>query len=351
LDRQIRELVALEDAMELRLGSLLVEMAEGEAWSRLRFAGAGHYAEQRLGLCRTAARDRARAARLLRRLPVVREAYADGRIGLQAALLIARILLRRGAGEVDDAAQRLWVQRAAEATIKRMKDEVRELTRRGVGLDRPERPEIPLCDAEWHAALRREPGQARRRVSRYAALAAATPLSDVFLTIRLPAELAGDLIAAVHAARDRLSALAATVPRDEPWPGAMPGSLQAARDFFVSCRRAPAWIGLLAMLEDFVETWDQAPRRKGDAIYERDGWRCMAPGCSSRRNLEVHHVLYKSRGGGHEGENRVCICRFHHQRGEHGGLAACRGEAPLGITWEMGRRSSGGKFRNEIRLS
>ena len=321
LDRQIRELVALEDELELQLGSMLVEMAEGKAWSRLRFAGAGHYAEQRLGLCRTAALDRARAARLLRRLPVVREAYEGGRIGLQATLQIARILLR-GAGEIDKATQRLWVERAADATVKRIRDEARALARRGVELDRPESADVPLDDTEWHASLRREPGHARDRVLRYGALAAAAPSSDVFLNLRLPGQLAGDLIAAMHAARARLGT-----------------------------PRAPAWVGLLAMLEDFVDTWDQAPRRKSDAIYERDGYRCMAPGCTSRRHLEDHHVLYRSRGGGNDSENRICICRFHHQRGQHGGLAACHGTAPLGITWELGRRGAGGKFRNEIRLS
>ena len=35
--------------------------------------------------------------------------------------------------------------------------------------------------------------------------------------------------------------------------------------------------------------------------------------------------------------NRITLCRFHHQRGEHGGLMSVRGEAPLGLTWRLGR--------------
>jgi len=347
LDAQIRELAWLEDEMERRLGALLAQMAEGAAWSRLRFAGAGHYAEQRLGLCRTSARDRLRAARALRRLPVVRQAYESGVIGLQAALQVSRILLSAGAAQVDEATQQLWVQRGAEATVKRMRDEAKELARQAV--DGAGGSTVPLDDASWHASLRREPGMARRRLARYGALALTTPLSDVFLGLRLPAELAGDLMAAMQAARRRLEIEAARVPWEEKWPHRdAPASLRAAREFFIiRNRRPPIWVGLLAMLEDFVHTWDQSARRKGEAIYERDGYRCAAPGCTSRRNLEDHHVLYRSQGGGNEAGNRICICRFHHQRGEHGGLASCHGEAPLRITWRLGRDGAGGEFRND----
>src|SRR5262249_46493369 len=71
----------------------------------------------------------------------------------------------------------------------------------------------------------------------------------------------------------------------------------APRMLSTASRRVPEWIGLLALLEDFVETWDP-PERDGDLsddpIFVRDGWRCSAPACSSRRNLEDHHVRYRS---------------------------------------------------------
>ena len=88
-------------------------------------------------------------------------------------------------------------------------------------------------------------------------------------------------------------------------------------------------------------------RRPGDAVYARAGWCCMAPGCTSRRNLEDHHVIYRSRGGHDDLSNRICLCRFHHQRGEHGDLAACRGRAPLGILWRLGRKPLAVWYRNE----
>src|SRR5206468_3657643 len=105
--------------------------------------------------------------------------------------------------------------------------------------------------------------------------------------------------------------------------------------------------GLLALIEEYVAAWDdprQCPRRAADAVYARDGWRCMAPGCTSRRNLEDHHVRYRSRGGKNGLENRICLCRFHHQQGEHGRLASCRGVAPLKILWSLGKDAIGGWY-------
>ncbi|HEY3174554.1 MAG TPA: hypothetical protein VGK94_02200, partial [Candidatus Polarisedimenticolia bacterium] len=55
-------------------------------------------------------------------------------------------------------------------------------------------------------------------------------------------------------------------------------------------------------------------------------------------------------GGGHDEANRECLCRFHHQCGEHGGLASCRGQAPLDVVWRLGRQDVGTWWRNEVRM-
>ena len=193
---------------------------------------------------------------------------------------------------------------------------------------------------------------AKDRVAKLGDLAASGLMSDVFLRLRLPAETAARLVAAVESTRMRLVRSVDKVPWDQPWPDAeAPASVRAAREFFIRCRRAPAWVGLLAMLEDFVATWDVSPERHADEIYCRDGWRCTAPGCTSRRNLEEHHGVYRSHGGSDDPANRWCACRFHHQCGEHGVLASCKGRAPLGVVWRLGRDGMGGAFQNERRLT
>ncbi|GGI09175.1 HNH endonuclease [Egicoccus halophilus] len=45
----------------------------------------------------------------------------------------------------------------------------------------------------------------------------------------------------------------------------------------------------------------------------RDAGRCRFPGCVSRRNLHVHHVLHWADGGPTERANLVTLCAFHHR--------------------------------------
>jgi 5-methylcytosine-specific restriction endonuclease McrA len=259
-----------------------------------------------------------------------------------------------GCGPVPREAEEAWVERAREATIKRLRDERRALLLQGVVEPASHEP-IPMEDAAWHASLRQEPGCLRARVLELGHRAARGRGPDVFLRLRLPEDLASSFTAAVESRRWLLTREVERVPWDEPWPdpGARP-SVLAARMFSARCRRVPAWVGLLAMLEDYVETWDhpgERPARAAGTIYVRDGWRCSAPGCTSRRHLEDHHLVYRSRGGDRkEPSNRICLCRFHHQRGEHGGLASCRGRAPLGIVWRLGRGELAVSFRNERRV-
>jgi hypothetical protein len=73
-------------------------------------------------------------------------------------------------------------------------------------------------------------------------------------------------------------------------------------------------------------------------VFERDGWLCKVPGCSSLQNLQDHHVIFRSRGGSDDLTNRVAVCAFHHLRGIHAQRIKCEGRAPDGLTWQMGIR-------------
>jgi hypothetical protein len=347
LDDQIRESIAVEDELEKALARLLLEMSDQGAWRELGFNGAGHYAEERLRLSRSSVADRVRLARALRRSCGLREAYEGGALTAEAARLVTRAL---GRGTVDVDLEARWIERAEQATVKRLRDEMRELRSRRLTATGPATRE-PLDDAAWHGSLRRAPGDFRQRVLALGRRAVVSPDADACLNLTLPEDLAGRFLAAVESSR---AALAAAVESESSGDGRFhpedSPSLAAARVF--SRRRVPipAWVGLLAMLEDFVDTWDDpraAPKRRSDAIYIRDGWRCSAPACTSRRNLEDHHLEYRSRAGGDALGNRTCLCRFHHQWGEHGTLASCIGTAPLGIMWRLGLPRIT-RFRNEL---
>jgi hypothetical protein len=78
-----------------------------------------------------------------------------------------------------------------------------------------------------------------------------------------------------------------------------------------------------------------------DPIFARDEWRCAVPGCSSRRNLHDHHIVFRSHGGGNERDNRVTVCASHHLHGLHRGRVRARGTAPHDLIWEIGCRFDG----------
>jgi len=176
----------------------------------------------------------------------------------------------------------------------------------------------------------------RRRISRLTDLALNKPSPLVPLCLSLPAATADDFLDALEAAK---TAGVRMFLGDRPY-----------RDR----RSIPAWAGLLVLLREFAEAWDvdhSQRRRTRQRVYTRDGWRCMARGCTSRRHLESHHVIYRSHDGSDADDNLVCLCRFHHQLGEYGVLAKVRGMPPLGLMWELGRHGRGGRFLNERRLA
>jgi hypothetical protein len=103
-----------------------------------------------------------------------------------------------------------------------------------------------------------------------------------------------------------------------------------------------AWLGpgacLARIAAHFVATWKpilterSACRRR---ILGRCGGFCEVPGCS-RAAAHLHHVRFRSAGGGHEDANLVALCAPHHLHGVHAGYVRVRGQAPDALLWELG---------------
>jgi len=74
------------------------------------------------------------------------------------------------------------------------------------------------------------------------------------------------------------------------------------------------------------------------------------------QNLQVHHVLFKSRGGGDEESNLTVLCESHHLHGVHGeqgGRVIVEGHAPRRLRWILGARDDGPpvmRFEGERRV-
>jgi hypothetical protein len=87
-----------------------------------------------------------------------------------------------------------------------------------------------------------------------------------------------------------------------------------------------------------VACWSMRPMPAGqrrDRIFERDQWRCRVPGCSSRDHLQVHHVVFRSHGGGEDDGNLAVLCTTHHLRGIHQGRLRCHALPDGLLAWEF----------------
>jgi hypothetical protein len=103
------------------------------------------------------------------------------------------------------------------------------------------------------------------------------------------------------------------------------------------------WEAALVLLGTAARIWRSqedptAAKTLRARILERDRRSCVAPGCTRRRMLEIHHGRYRSAGGGNEPGNLQTACFGHHQRGLHLGYLRLRGRAPQALRWEIGCR-------------
>jgi hypothetical protein len=91
------------------------------------------------------------------------------------------------------------------------------------------------------------------------------------------------------------------------------------------------------MLDHAIATWLEAGAQFEDyADFTRDGFRCTVPGCTARRNLQSHHIWFRSDCGPDEAWNRTTLCAYHHHRGVHARTLVVRGRAPDDLIYELG---------------
>ena len=101
----------------------------------------------------------------------------------------------------------------------------------------------------------------------------------------------------------------------------------------------PRWLAVERLLNRVVTDWEALPHHP-DPVFARDGWRCQVPACSGRRELQDHHIVFRSRGGSNARSNRITLCAGHHHHGIHTGVIRASGKAPHHVRWELGVRAA-----------
>jgi hypothetical protein len=297
----LREVGASLRRIDADLGHLLRLALDDRRHRELGLARFEDYVRDRLGLCpRTAwsliAIDRAAE----RSCGEFTAAFRDGRLSHLAARMLLPVLGSRHAAA--------WIERASAVTLRRLQQEV------SWALDRHdenfEPPAPPPLDHDVKA--------------------------DAPDAIEILGQAAAEFADAAAASEDgRLQMRAACAGVTLRFEVA-PELAALADDVMRAVRRGsePRGAAFLRMVAMAVLEWNRAPRHR-DPVFERDGWRCVVPGCSSRRNLQDHHVLFRSQGGGNARDNRVSVCAGHHLHGIHTGRIRVRGRAPSDLLWDM----------------
>ena len=298
IDRQLRGLAHELAGREVAFGRALDAFFSADGWRRLGYARAEQYARERLGMSLSSVKDKRRLVKRLGRLRFLADALDRGELGYEAARLVAEVATR--------ATVEAWVTRAAERTLRHLRQEVdaAELLARWS----ESALVLPPTDAEVRRVEEMERAVVAGQISAPPAWpsSASVPPANVTLRLRVQASTARDFRhwEAIYL-RHRGTALRNTT------------------FLRFSC-------------ELFIDTW--RPRRADveyAQIYERDRHRCQSP-CCTRRDVTPHHLRFRSHGGDDSDENVTSLCTWCHLEGIHGGQISAT--PPVSnIRWSFGR--------------
>jgi hypothetical protein len=103
--------------------------------------------------------------------------------------------------------------------------------------------------------------------------------------------------------------------------------------------------------DDVPRVQSEIPAGTRVKVFARDGFACVVPGCTSRRHLACHHVVWRSKGGGHQAWNFVPAVLGLSRPGPRGHADDRRASAELEVRqtrrrvrrgWRPVRQRSGG---------
>ncbi len=292
LDRRLRRAVALEQRLDAQVGPLLRAVADSRLY-RTAFATLDAYARERLGMSPQRARALLRLERAGDHAPELVSAYRRGELSWVQALVLVPLFVEGEAWRHAAA----WVSRATQFTVRRLEDDVERAL------------ELRETDPEIWAQTGGLPEELAARES-------AIQKRQTGANPSAPRETSQVFFSGPRDVMRLFKAVLCTVRR--------------------RMQRATEGEAFQAMLEHVIEAWSGGGRvRAAHKVFERDGWRCTVPGCSSRRNLQDHHIVFRSAGGSNALENRTTLCAWHHLRGVHAGIVRCSGRAPDGLTFEL----------------
>jgi hypothetical protein len=325
LKRELRR----ERGVAWQLGRVLGMIRNRRLWKVLRFCSFSHYVSERLGISSRVAQRLIRVDRQCWEHPYLADCYQRGEL----SLLRAEALLRgTWTWMQHEHSERAWVEYAKQVTHQRLADAIRWAERQCLGPTRGwvKSPLLPPTQSD--------------NIAPSLGGAARSSGSPMFVNQEQAASRTN------HESISVMLGLSATTTCSRPETATCGRPVWLSDDEKEVLARAvdivrvirgpdwPLWACINDLLDHFLQVYDseefKALRRK-HPLMERDGWRCKVPGCDAHEALHLHHIVFRSHGGGDEPANLVTLCDFHHLS-LHRGWIRCRGTAPHHLYWELG---------------
>jgi hypothetical protein len=328
LDAGLREAMQAIRTAEPRIGQRLRLLIDHRLYRALGFRSVDAYVRERLGLSPRKAWALLKVEKTARRTPAFAAAYSGGTLSWARALTLLPVLDRETAGA--------WIERARTVTVRRLADEVNwVLEARDVY-----GPAVPLGPPPVDAALSSSVGASRAAVTENDGVSLTDePRADecqVAASVQIGAQPGSSATWTQSVTPPRGSLEVSDAEIAFTGPTTVVALFRDALDVFARADE-PRWVALERLLHSVLAEWEAWPRHR-DPVFARDGWRCRVPACSARRELQDHHITFRSRGGSNARSNRIAICAAHHHHGIHAGVIRASGTAPHAVRWELGVR-------------
>ena len=336
VDRQLRTIAQRRAALDAEEARWLRKAEALQLWRELGMVSALDYLERVLGYAPHAGAERLRVARALANLPAIEHALEAGELCFSAV----RELTRVATPQTEDR----WRAQAVGKNVR----QVEELVAGHAPGSHPDDPPDPAVtkhvvrwevDADAFAQLRQTQTALAEEHGRQ------LDHSDL---VRVLCDRAVDRASGAPGASG-----ASGAPGEAGASGA-PGEAAIGRAKFQllftlcqQCERGTQEASGLQVPVDAAtierarcdaqsigSTSDAAPARAEQDVppsvrrfvWRRDGGRCQTPGCRSARGLEVHHIVARADGGGHDPSNLRLQCSACHAALHRGTLAIVDGE-------------------------
>lgn len=318
IDRNLRTIAMRRAGLDAELARWLRRADHEQVWNELGYVHALEYLEDVFGFSPKSGRERLRVANELAELPALESALERGALSYGVVRELTRV--------ATPATESAWLAAARGKNL-------RQVERLVAGHDKGDSPEGDInpdlfdCAIQWKlsapvAALLRE---TRKHMNDEVG----ENLDDVEFVEMLcrralerdPAMVFDDVAVSTDAARracgpSRMIHIT-TCPTCQATTQVGGG------------RRIPISVEELELAscdativndEDGKRPTQSVPAAIRRQVMERDEHRCRVPGCRSTRNLDVHHLIPRCEGGGHELWNLLVLCSGHHRLHHKGAL-------------------------------